>query len=58
MSANYFSTCGCFCGCDAVLGPSATRRILGTLFDGHAMKVSATRIAPAAKEFAQKVKSV
>jgi hypothetical protein len=24
MSANYFSTCGCFCGCDTELGPSAT----------------------------------
>ena len=29
MSANYFSTCCCFCGCDAVLGSSATP------FGGH-----------------------
>jgi len=57
MSANYFSTCGCFCGCDAALGPSATP------YYGHVVcrpcdEGECDEDRAAAEEPAQKVKSV
>ena len=57
MSANYFSTCCCFCGCDAVLGPSAMpyrgHVTCQPCADGECDEERA-----AAEEPAQKVKSV